>query len=440
MVLIKWIWPYIYPHIDQDQLGGVPGCSVSHYLIKMIHFIYSNLDNNKNPTAVIAALIDFSKAFNRMSHNRLVTILSDLNIPTCALRLVMSYLTNRNMCIRYKGAVSSEQLTPGGGPQGSLLIVLFFILQVNDAGKPCQDQHSSVYGPQPNPQDMKPCHHRDILDKKKYVDDLTLMEAIPLKKSLVPIQPFVGPLNFHERHGLHHPPESSILQHQLEDLLGFTELNKMKINKKKTKIMAFNFTKKMDFIPQLNFPEEETIDVIYETKLLGVMLTSDLSWNAHVQYISKRASKTLWLLIRFKNMGVTKEQLLTVYELKIRSLLEFSAPVFHSSLTKNQSIQIELVQKKALAIILGYSYKSYKSALLQSKLDRLDLRRDKLTSTFALKCMNNPRHSDIFPLNENLRQNMRNPKRFNEYSCKSTRFYKSAIPFMTRLLNNKPST
>ena len=105
-------------------------------------------------------------------------------------------------------------------------------------------------------------------------------------------------------------------------------------------------------------------------------------------------------------MGGTQEQLLGVYELKVRSLLEFSAPVFHSSLTKNQSIQIELVQKKALAIILGNSYKSYKSALHHTKLDRLDIRRDQLTLTFALKCKNNPRHSNIFPLNENLRKNM----------------------------------
>ena len=31
--LIKWIWPYIEHHIDVDQLGGLPGCSVSHYFM-----------------------------------------------------------------------------------------------------------------------------------------------------------------------------------------------------------------------------------------------------------------------------------------------------------------------------------------------------------------------------------------------------------------------
>ena len=28
--LIQWIWPFIAPHLDLDQLGGLPGCSVEH--------------------------------------------------------------------------------------------------------------------------------------------------------------------------------------------------------------------------------------------------------------------------------------------------------------------------------------------------------------------------------------------------------------------------
>ena len=63
--LIKWIWPYIEPHLDHNQLGGLPGCSVDHYLVLMLDFIYKNIDRScKEPTAVIAVLVDFSKAFN----------------------------------------------------------------------------------------------------------------------------------------------------------------------------------------------------------------------------------------------------------------------------------------------------------------------------------------------------------------------------------------
>ena len=149
---------------------------------------------------------------------------------------------------------------------------------------------------------------------------------------------------------------------------------------------------------------------------MGLIITSDLSWEAHVHYVTKNATKKLWLLIRFKNTGGTRNQLLKLYELKIRTLLEFSAPVFHTSLTIAQSGKIELVQKKALAIILGNHYVSYSSALNLTKLERLDARREKLCYKFALKCTKNPRHSDLFPLNENYRKNSRaRGKKFKEY-------------------------
>ena len=251
----------------------------------MTDFILRNLDNSsKGPSAVIATSVDFRKAFNRMSHNKIVTILSDLNIPTCALRLIISYLSNRSMCVRFHGAVSSEKSMPGGGPQGTLLIVLLFILQVNHAGAPCAIKPClppGVSGPEPNPEqvpDLQPCHTIGTTENKKYVDDLTFLEVVKLKDNLVPIEPFIGPLNFHEHHGLQLPSNRTISQHKLKDLMNFTLENEMKINHKKTNIIPFNFTQKMDFIPQVSFPGADPLDVIYQTKLVGVIVDSSLCW------------------------------------------------------------------------------------------------------------------------------------------------------------------
>ena len=466
MVLINWIWPYIYPHIDVAQLGGVPGCSVVHYLVNMIHFILLKVDQKK-PTAVLATLVDFSKAFNRICHNRLLTILSDLNIPNCALKLIASYLTNRRMCVRYQGATSEFQSTPGGGPQGSLLIVLFFILIVNDAGKPCTPKSTlpeDVHGPEPNPfptldtsphptqaagdapHDQSlggssistaappPCHSPTKTARFKYVDDLTLLEEVSLG-SLEIIPKFIGPFNYHERHGLYLPKEASVLQHSLSDLSSFTAKNLMKINLKKTQVMPFNFSKTKDFIPQLSIKDDYQLDVIYKTKLLGLVITSDLSWSEHIQYIVSKASQNFWMLIRFKRLGATPDKLLTIYLLKIRSLLEYASPVFHSSLTTEQSNMLESTQKKALAIIYGKDYKSYDTALKLAKIERLDVRRQDISLNFVKKCLKNQRHSMMFPRAQNTRTSSRNPRPFIELRCNTTRFFKSAIPAMTRLLN-----
>ena len=443
-LLIQWIWKFLSPHIGSDQLGGLPGCSIVHYIIRMIDFILSNLDNSsKEPKAVIAATVDFSKAFNRMSHNKIVTILSDLNIPTCALRLIISYLTNRTLCIRYHGAVSSDRSMPGGGPQGTLLIVLLFILQVNHAGDPCPVPATlpdGFAGPEPDPNTvttLQACHSVGKTENKKFVDDLTLLEVVKLKNNLVPKEVLIGPPNFHERHGLQFPAENTILQHKLDDLLAFTQENEMKINVKKTNIIPFNFTKSLDFIPELSFPGGDPIDVIYQTKLVGVIVDSTLSWGPHVEYIVKNASKKLWLLIRFKNLGATQDQLLKLYQLKIRCLTEFASPAFHGALTLQQSNNLEMIQKKSFAIILGSKYKSYRNALLSLSQDTLHSRRLKLCSNFAIKCTKHSRHSDLFKPNPRYTNNPRKKHKFIQPMAKTTRYYKSAVPFLTRLLNSK---
>ena len=474
--LIQWLWPYIEHHIDLDQLGGLPGCSVNHYLIQMLDFVHRNLDNSQQePSAVVCCLVDFSKAFNRIDHNIIVTILSDLNVPTCALCLIMSYLSNRRMCVSYGGATSEEHDIPG------LLTVLLFDLQVNLAGAPCPFQPSlppGVCGPElppwhnlqnllpqegdapstpphqplpsisnsnaavlvqetPPPVQAPPCHQKNKMLKKKYVDDLSILECINLKASLKPLPPLIGPCNKHETPGLHLPVELSILQHQLSDLANFVMKNRMKINHKKTKIIPFNFSKKYDFLPQLYFPDCDPLKVIYETKLLGVTITSNLSWASHVNEICSRASKKLWVLVRFKLLGGTTAQLLAVYITRIRSILEFACPVFHSGLTKDQSQQIELVQKKSLAVILGKGYQCYESALKQLQLERLDYRRTNLCLKFALKCTRSTRHCSMFPPNPLPHTSTRHHKPYIEYTCKTSRYYNSPIPYLSRLLNMK---
>ena len=79
------------------------------------------------------------------------------------------------MCVRYNGATSDDQDIPGGGPQGGLLTVIFFDLQVNLAGAPCPTLPllpPLVPGPEPDPHQAGPlplCHQPEITLKKKYV-------------------------------------------------------------------------------------------------------------------------------------------------------------------------------------------------------------------------------------------------------------------------------
>ena len=137
----------------------------------------------------------------------------------------------------------------------------------------------------------------------------------------------------------------------------------MKLNKSKTKCFPFISSITKDFMPQLSLEKGSFLEVIYELKLVGLVLTSDLTWNAHVDYTIKRVNSVLWQLTRFKNLGAPSDKLLQFYILKIRSILMFGSVCFHSSLTQELSRKLELQQRRSLAIILGSQYRNYRNAL-----------------------------------------------------------------------------
>ena len=137
------------------------------------------------------------------------------------------------------------------------------------------------------------------------------------KYILVQKERIIGPLNFHDRFNLVLPPQTSILQHQLEDLNDFTTQHHMVINSKKTKCLPFNSSLTKDFLPQFQLEEGVYLDVIYQLKLVGLVITSDLCWTPHIEYTVSRINKILWQLTRFKRLGADQDKLITFYVLKI---------------------------------------------------------------------------------------------------------------------------
>ena len=86
----------------------------------------------------------------------------------------------------------------------------------------------------------------------------------------------------------------------------------MKINTKKPKFMVFNPGTSRDFMPKFIMDGNE-IEVVEETRLLGVVVRSDLTWSSNTDDVVKRANNKLWCLRRLKNRGVETSDLLDVY-------------------------------------------------------------------------------------------------------------------------------
>ena len=121
--------------IDPGQHGGRQNYSVLLYLVKLVEFVMSNLDKKK---AVMMALVDFSKAYNRQCHNRLITCYSDLGTPGYLLNVIFSYLSDRKMVVKHRGVISKVYNLPGGGPQGTNLGILSYLVNINSCGIPLE--------------------------------------------------------------------------------------------------------------------------------------------------------------------------------------------------------------------------------------------------------------------------------------------------------------
>ena len=83
------------------------------------------------PVSTILTMVDFSKGFYRIHHGHLIVELHGMGVPAWILRILVSYLTKRNLVIRYKEGTSDPADLPGGVGQGTLLGMWLFMFRMN---------------------------------------------------------------------------------------------------------------------------------------------------------------------------------------------------------------------------------------------------------------------------------------------------------------------
>ena len=311
---------------------------------------------------------------------------------------------------------------PGGAPQGCFLGAIIFIVKFNGAL-----MRPSI--PRPKLSLSKPSEI-----KLKYFDDATAAVSLQLD-SVLKSDPKMRqrPFTFSERFQKVLPSEQNILQQQLINMEDFSTKNRMIINKEKTKAMKFTRVTKVDFPLELNFEDGDLLEVLDEIKLLGVIVQDNLKWNRNTDYICKKARQRIWLIRNMRKSGLSQKELVDAYTKEVRSLLELAVPVWHSSLTAQESHQIERVQKSALSAILCNSDISYSTALKVTKLETLSSRREKMCLKFITKNMKTT--SPLLTVNKKAYNTKDSSKLVKEYQCRTSQYFKSALPYLARLVN-----
>ena len=143
------------------------------------------------------------------------------------------------------------------------------------------------------------------------------------------------------------------------------------------------------------------------------------------------------LLRKLVCSGIPKNDLVNLYILYIRSLLEYCCEVWHSSITEEEVQDLERVQKCAVRVIMQDQYESYNDSLKELKIEKLKIRREQICLNFAKKCVQNPRTSSWFHKNPPNEHNLRETEEYFVLHARNERLRMSTIPYLQRLLNSE---
>jgi hypothetical protein len=226
----------------------------------------------------------------------------------------------------------------------------------------------------------------------------------------------------------------SELQQTADKIIDWSKSNHLYINTSKTKELTISFGKKQE-LPHLIMDGKE-IERVSETKLLGVIISDNLKWDAHVKFIVEKASKRLFYLRQLKYAGLHENELTRVYKALVRPVCEYACPVWSTHLPKYLIENIEAVQKRAMKIIKPFS--TYTLALEELQLESLKERRDTLCLSFFKKLENpSDRLNCLIPSTSESKYNLSKKPTYKIPNYKTNRAKNSFIPWCAKKLNQQ---
>lgn len=113
----NWIMAQINHLIDRRQFGALRGRSTTHALVSLFHHLYSLSEQPDKCVRIL--LLDFSKAFDRINHQILITKMEKMEIDPILIAWVRSFLTGRKQRVRIG---TSKWRCPSGNSLGASIV------------------------------------------------------------------------------------------------------------------------------------------------------------------------------------------------------------------------------------------------------------------------------------------------------------------------------
>ncbi|CAL4234819.1 unnamed protein product [Meganyctiphanes norvegica] len=325
--------------LSEEQHGFREGRSCLSNLLTTLEDWTSILEGGD---CVDVAYLDFSKAFDLVSHKHLLLKLQKHGITGQIWNWIKAFLENRKQKVVIRGAESDELNVLSGVPQGSVLGPILFLIFINDLPK---------------------CTTCPVC---LFADDSKVYCKVPRRYRGKP-----------ELEGAH-----ELLQKDLQNLHNWATKWKMSFNVDKCKIMHLGYgNDKHEYNLNGNVLSETE-----EERDLGVLIDNDLKFSRHIRGIVAKANRMIGLMkISFES--IEKDMFLPLYTTLIRPLLEYCVHAWSPYLERDIDL-LENVQRRATKIVRQYKNEEYEVRLRELGLPKLVDRRTRGDMILTYRLLN----------------------------------------------------